>query len=547
MKPVTSKVKKQRKLLRKYQDNSIPFFKEVLGVTTLEQYQERVIQTVDQNERTAIAACHDVGKSYLMARIALAFCAKYKNSKVITTAPTFNQVQRILWGELRAAHAAAKIPLGGKINLTEWNIGPEWFAIGLSPRNEVNSGEGQGTQSTFQGYHAPHILIIFDEATGIPANMWVMVEGLLTSAHVKFVAIGNPTSTESEFHNCFKKKNWAKVYLNCFDSPNLKINGIHTEQDLERCVNHYKSLPDEEAMAYVASFKVKVPYLLTAKWVVEQAAEWGMDHPLTVSKILGKFPKAGANSIFSLGAVEDSQARWGTYKITDSDRKTIGVDPAHQGTDSSIISALHGFRQLIYKRFNKYDTNELTGEIMQVYNEIHSDDSPVDVIVVDKTGIGAGVYDNLIWLQREGKIHKDCEIRGVHFGAAANDTEDMNGKPTKQTEKDKERYVNLKARIYDYLSIDVKNPNGLELLPESIYLSELPTITRSFDKKGRMYIRSKDEYKKQNAGKSPDASDSLALANFGRYDELRTGSFTNSNKKEKPRTRSGGLNSARGW
>src|SRR3982750_2158900 len=77
------------------------FIQEILGVETLEAYQERVIDEVWKHERTVIRACHDLGKSFLMARIAITFLNVFPNSKVITTAPTFTQVERILWSEIR--------------------------------------------------------------------------------------------------------------------------------------------------------------------------------------------------------------------------------------------------------------------------------------------------------------------------------------------------------------------------------------------------------------------------------------------------------------
>ncbi len=507
------------------------FFKNILGVEQLEDYQERVIQTVWDNERTAIAACHDVGKSFLMARIAMAFLNIYKNSKVITTAPTYNQVERILWSEIRSAHAKAKFPLGGKLNLTDWSHSPDWFALGFTPRNESTGGEGQGTQSSFQGFHAAHLLVIFDEATGIPPNVWTMAEGLMTSAHVKFVAIGNPTSASSEFFNCFKSPAWAKVYLSCFDSPNLKANNILSEKDLKAEIEKVGAMNDVEARAHLDSYKVTRPYLLTTKWVVQSALKWGLEHPLTVSKILGKFPKAGADTLVPLGYVEESQLR--VYWPTKTDRKIIGADIARFGSDSTVLTSLHGKKQINRKEFYKFDTGEVIGEIVAESDSMGG----ADIIVVDETGLGGGVVDGLRELVRSGRLPKNCEIRGVQFGAVC------------EAEEDKAKYANLKARMAGLLQNDMKDPNGLVLLNESIYADELPTIRYRYNSKGQMVIESKDEYKKRTGKKSPDSFDSLALANFGNYDEINAGQFSkNLNDEKKSRaTHAGGLNSTRKW
>jgi phage terminase large subunit len=509
-----------------FQNDAKLFFRQVLGVEMLEPYQEMVIDKVWQNDRIAISACHDVGKSFLMARIATTFFNVFPNSKVITTAPTFTQVERILWAEIRAAAAKSKWPLGGKLNLTDWSHGPDHFALGFTPRNELTGGEGQGTQSSFQGFHAPHLLIIFDEATGIPNNIWTMAEGLMTSAHVKFVAIGNPTSTASEFYNCFRSKEWTKVNLTCFDSPNLIANGITTIEALEKEIEIYKTLPDEEARARINNYKIVRPYLLTTKWVVTQAAKWGLDHPLTVSKILGKFPQASEKAMFPLGLVEESALN--VYYPTPSDRKVIGVDVARFGIDSSVLTALHGKRQTGLKSFYHRSITEVAGEVITMSREIGN----ADVIVVDETGLGSGVVDNL----RDeigAALPKSCEIRGVQFGAACLD------------EADKEKYRDVKARMFDLLRQDMKA--GFQLLPENIYSEELPTIQYTYNKKGQMIIESKDEFKKRTGRGSPDHADSLALANYGNYDELTFGKFKKETTEVKRPNAPGLRDSARKW
>lgn len=527
-----------KKTASRYRKEPKLFFKNILGVEELEIYQDYVIKKVAEEDRVAIAACHDVGKSFLMARIAMWFLNTHPNSKVITTAPTFNQVERILWSEIRAAHSRAKFPLGGKLNMTDWSFSPDWFALGFSPRNEATGGEGQGTQSSFQGFHAAHLLVIFDEATGIPPNIWTMAEGLLTSAHVKFVAIGNPTSSASEFYRCFKDPAWTKVYLTCFDSPNLKANDINNIDDLKKEIQKVSAMKDEEAKAYLDSYKVVKPYLLTSKWVVQNSKKWGIDHPLTVSKILGKFPEAGDNTLLPLGFVEAAQLRV-VWPAT-TDRKIIGIDVARYGTDSTELTAFHGKKQIGRKPLFKQGTVEVTGEAIAWARELWPD-SGVDIFVVDETGLGGGVVD----LLRDEKGSK-FEVRGVQFGGGV---ECDGGNNCDHKSCDKARYADMKARMFGLLEKDLKDPEGISIQDDSVYLDELPTIRKKYDKKGRMVIESKDEYKKRTGRGSPDRADSLALANFGRYDEMTAGTFTKTIKQteDRPKPKAGGLRSSRNW
>jgi len=512
------------------------FFRTILGVEP-EPYQEAINLAIADNSRTAISACHDIGKSWDLARIVLWFGTCFPDSKIITTAPTFLQVKSILWSEINAAFSKSKYPLGGQMNMTEWRLSAEWFAIGLTPKKEAQGGEGQGTQSSFQGWHAPHILVIFDEATGIPPAIWKMVEGLLTSASVKFVAIGNPTSRNSEFFKCFSDIEWTKIKLNCFCSPNLLANGIKDLESLEREVDYVRSLSDEDAQAHLKSYQVVRPWLISTQWVIGRAIKWGLRHPLFLSKCLGEFPEEGDDTLIPLGICEAAAIREVTPLVTD--KKLLGVDVARFGSDLSVLTYLHGHKFLGKKILVKRDTTQVAGEVIAMCNEF----GWPDVITIDETGLGAGVVDVLREKQRERIIPAHVEIRGVQFGASPQcDRVRCDHKDAAMCEKAK--YVNKKAQMFDKLGQDLRN--GLSLPDEEVYLEELPTILYAFNSKGQMVIESKDDYKKRTGRSSPDHSDSLALANFGRYDENRVGIFTNQIEKDHS-TFAGSLTSGDRW
>lgn len=501
--------------LKKWQEDPARFFTDVLGIDSLESYQSDILSNISRYDRVAISACHDVGKSWTLARVVLWFVTCFPYSKVITTAPTFNQVKNILWSEIRSAYSRSKFPLGGKMNQTEWQVTQEgdWFALGFTPRNELSGESGQGSQSSFQGFHAPYILIVFDEATGIPHPIWTMTEGMLTSGNVKFVAIGNPTSRNSEFYKCFSSPDWAKVKLNCFNSPNLIANGITDLESLKKEIDYVRSLPDPEAAERLRSYRVLKNYLLSLKWVVSMGLprKWGVEHPLFVSKVLGEFPQDSDGTLIPLGAIESSQLR--IAYPSGSDRKTLGVDVARFGSDATVITALHGKKFLKRQSLIKQDTNQVVGAILHMARELGG----VDIIVVDETGVGGGVVDLLNAARIDDTLSRNTEVRGVQFGASCED------------ESDREKFVNLKARMFRLLADDLKAEDGLCLPPENeggdVYLDELPTLLYYFDNKGRMRIESKDDYKKRTGRKSPDDSDSLALANYGRYDEVTVGRF----------------------
>lgn len=497
--PITEKEASQARDY--YEKNPLKFFEELLGVD-LEEYQKEIVTAVFENDQVAVSACHDVGKSFTFARIVIAYALIFPFSKIITTAPTGRQVKHILWSEIRSAHARAKVPLGGKMLQTEWQLTDQgdWFALGFSPQKDaqVPGSEGQGTSSTFQGFHAPHVLVVFDEATGIPKSIWDMAEGLLTSHNVKFICIGNPTSTQSEFYKCFQSKFWKKIKLSCFNSPNLIANGITNKDELISELNIVRSLNDEEVIARIQSYKVVKNHLLTLRWVVEKALKWGVTHPLFVSKALGEFPEEADNVHIPLGLVEKAQRR--VYEPKEGDCRALGIDVARFGSDASAFTYLHGWQQKAVKALHKRDVTEVAGEAMAFMRE----HGWPDIVCVDETGIGAGVLDILRENQRtlEYGMPRGMQIVGVQNGAACEKDEDV------------AMFVNVKAQMFDWLAKDMLE--GLALLEEDAYQEELPQIIYKYDRKGRLYIESKDEFKKRTGLGSPDRADSLGLANYGR-------------------------------
>lgn len=500
-----------RRLVSRLQVDPIYHIEKIQGVTTLEKYQKRVIKTIAENQFTAVAACHDVGKTWTLAKIVLWFASTFKGSKVITTAPTWLQIEMLLWSEIRSGYAKSKVPLGGRMLNTEWKIDDDWFALGMSSREDAdNSGGGQGTTSGFQGFHAPYILIVFDEATGVPPKRWLQAHGMLTSANVKMVAVGNPTTKNSDFYQCFQSRLWAKVHLSCFDSPNLQINGVNTIADLQREIELLRTMTDPEVGARIRAYKIAQPSLLTLQWVVDRGMSWGLDHPLFASKVLGQFPDEDANALFTLSTIEEAQRRVQTPST--SARCGIGVDVARYGIDKSVITTIRGNQVYPAKQLMKRDTDEVTGHVVLALNAaLAMGQNPgLTTIAVDATGIGSGVVDNLNRVQRLGGIPKSVEIKEVHFGQGFDDVED-----DEERDDDRKNYFNLKAKIFVQLSEDMKTV--LCMPPdESVYLEELPTIAYRIDSKGKYVIESKDEYKARTGLPSPDHSDSLAIANYAR-------------------------------
>jgi hypothetical protein len=87
--------------------------------------------------------------------------------------------------------------------------------------------------------------------------------------------------------------------------------------------------------------------------------------------------------------------------------KVLGVDPAAGGDNSAIVLKSGNLQDILFNQ-KMPNTMDLVGVIMEEYNR-----NKADMIVIDKTGVGQGVFDRL----------KDLgyNVRGVSFGEKSDD------------------------------------------------------------------------------------------------------------------------------
>jgi hypothetical protein len=148
------------------------------------------------------------------------------------------------------------------------------------------------------------------------------------------------------------------------------------------------------------------------------------------------------------------------------------------------------------------------------------------------------------YIERYEGLLDECMVFDVPFGSTSFDKyyfgwaddfalKDKTHEEDRAVEQDRAHYQNIKAKMFDQLSTDLKGyglgrfmakGGGKEmgqlcLNPEyTIYLEQLPTIMMVHSKNdSKMMIESKKEYKDRTGQGSPDDGDSLALANLARY------------------------------
>jgi hypothetical protein len=209
-----------------YLDDPASWVGDVLG-EHLWSKQVEIMESVRDNAQTAVPACHGPGKTFVAARIAAWWIAIHPpgTAKVLTSAPTFYQVKSILWGELATTHAKGNLP--GRMNTTEWWIGDTMVAFGRKPKDPAKAGPDD-TVADFQGTHADYLLVILDEACGIPKPLWLAALSLLTNDEGRILAIGNPDDPQSHFAAiCAPGSDWHVIPIGLKDTPNFTGEVVH--------------------------------------------------------------------------------------------------------------------------------------------------------------------------------------------------------------------------------------------------------------------------------------------------------------------------------
>src|ERR1700722_17758945 len=209
----------QKEYARSVIQDPVLFGSQVLGVDLWAREVE-IVQTIKSHRRTAVKACHGVGKTFTLAVGALWWLARYREGIVLTTSPTQRQVRTQLWSEIHRVVERAKIPYP-KLKTTELKFRDDNnFAIGFSTNHAEN----------FQGYHGKHILIVADEAPGIESGIWDAVAGTMAGGTVHIVMAGNPTMPAGAFFDAFTKERglWNCFTISAFDTPNFE--GLSLEQ-----------------------------------------------------------------------------------------------------------------------------------------------------------------------------------------------------------------------------------------------------------------------------------------------------------------------------
>jgi hypothetical protein len=307
-------------------------------------------------------------------------------------------------------------------------------------------------QHGFQGIHRRYVLVILDEACGIPEQLWTAVEAITTGADCRILAIGNPDDPNTEFGNvCKPGSGWNVIRISGFDTPNFT---------------------DEPFPEHLR------PLMLSPEWVEDKKRRWGETSPRYIAKVLGEFPEVGDDTLISPRWIEAAQQR----TLDPGPHTVLAVDVARFGSDSTVLALVQGPVVRIVGEYAKQRTTETTGRVIAAKREHGADE-----IRVDGVGVGAGVVDGL--------VEAGHDVVDMQSGAAALDSEHFANARA-------EWWWGLRQRFEDG-DIDI-DPDDDELA------AQLGAMKYKFTARGQIVIESKDDMRKRGLP-SPDRADAVML------------------------------------
>lgn len=395
--------------------------------------------------KSAYASGHGVGKSAYVSWLILFFMSTRVNTRGVVTASTQFQLEDKTWPELAKWYNL----LINKSWFTWTSTGLVFSAYPVEKQKNYKTTAATVSEEKTEAFAGLHnegntIFIIFDEASGVLAKIWEVAEGaLLGSGEKYFFALGNPTRADGEFADCFDKH--ADLY--------------RTRNIDSRDVSHTNPMA-----------------------VAALIAKYGEDSDEIKVRVKGQFPLVSYNGFIS---VEIARAAIERELLIDHDAALImAVDVARFGNDCSVIGYRQG-RDARSRKFLKFKGLSITklAEIVMKEADIHKP----DIIVVEATGVGAGLVD--ILRDRGYKVHE------VHPGAAA---------------EKHELYINRRAEYWSIMRDWLYEEGCIDELNTPLF-SQLTSILYSLDRhEQRVKLEPKEEIKKRGL-ESPDDADTLAL------------------------------------
>lgn len=353
-------------LVARYYNNPVLFVREQFGAEP-DEWQAQVLTDIAAGERRiSVRSGHGVGKSTTAAWAVIWFATTRFPFKVAITAPTSSQLFDALWPEIGSWMKKLPEPVRELFEVTGDRI-----RLKASPADGFVTAKTSRAEQpeAMQGVHSAHVLLIADEASGIPEPVFEAAQGSMSGTGCTTLLLGNPVRSSGLFYRTHNSlTGWKRYHVSCLTSNRVS---------------------DE--------------------FVQEIVDSYGADSNAYRIRVLGEFPLADDNTVIPMELIEAAMMR----DITTSPNEPVvwGLDVARFGSNSSVLTKRRG--SVVAEKsmsWSGLDTMQLCGRIKEEYDAATGPDKPIEIFV-DSVGVGGGVADRLKEL--------DLPVRGINVGESS--------------------------------------------------------------------------------------------------------------------------------
>ena len=459
--------------------NPVEAVKDWFGATP-DDWQGEVLNGLfrGQFDRVAGKAAHGPGKTAVDAWAALIFLNCLQDSRVVATAPTFAQLHDVLFPEIARWHS--------KMNK---RIADEWAISGGHIRHKGNPNVWFGVARTsnkpanLQGFHGTHLLILADEASAIPPNVFEVIEGALSEAGedgktAKLLMAGNPNFNGGELFDAFNRnKEMYERFTITGDKALLKALGV------------------EQGGVHRDHGRVYYSPRVKPKYCENIAKKYGKDSAVYDVRVRGIFPRAADDAVIPLEWAERAQLIELPKYDRVADAVTLVCDPSRGGAAETVIGF---FRKGVCYKLDPHKTTSTTKiiDLMdEAARELKANGLQLAEMIVDEPGIGGGVIDGL---------------RALNYSVRGYD----GGKPlVKGVDPDDEcrMFANKRARDYWHLRRALEK-NTLPIPTDETLVNQLASLKYTYNGQEKIVIESKQDLKDRlGPDASPDRGDVIVM------------------------------------
>lgn len=439
--------------------------KEFIPIWDPDYWQEEAHDAFIEDRFVALSTGTGPGKTFWIAATIFFFLTtRAPEAQVLCTAPNATQLENGLWPAITRIRNSSPLlkkffnkPTQRKVTLRGYE--GQCFAVARTARIQPGKISPEG----LQGVHAPHILVVVDEASGVADQAMAACDGAISNPNAYAILASNPNRRTGYFYRTI-----TDPRLNAENGGSWRIFNINAEK-----AKHVDAI------------------------LIRRIAEnFGKDSDEYRVKVLGLPPRGDVQSLITPEQVYDAHER----DVPAEGPITVSLDPARYGGDASVYYVRQGWRFLRRVICNDMDTLTLARIGWRLIDEYRA-----DYFNIDDIGIGAGTVDAAKEILRKRiaaankNEHKNVRILPCTFSGQANDHK---------------KFANRRSELYWHLREKIEYISLADIDPSDLLDEELTSIQYKWTlDDAKIQIASKDQIRSE-IGRSPNDADSVVINMF---------------------------------